>query len=169
MEKITSSYPIIKYNLACGNDYRDGYINVDDNSMFNGKVDEIADIFDYRIPRHSANEILLCHFMMYMIPENAIRLFERWYFGLKKGGKLVIETQDLKKLTKIISESKEPQVINDAVVQFYGVGNTSGHVWTWCVETIKPLLEYVGFKEFEVFEGGYHDRIDRDFTIVATK
>jgi len=112
----------IKYNLACGADYREGYINLDDGSMLGTKFDIRENIFNFQPVRNSADEILVSHFMMYANPTKALRLFEKWYFGLKKGGQLVIETQDLKKLAKIITNSKNPQVINDAVVQFYGAG-----------------------------------------------
>ncbi len=165
MEKTTQ----VKYNLACGNDYREGYINVDNGSMLGNKFDVYSDIFEFRINRNSADEILLSHFMMYLIPENALRLFERWYFGLKKGGCLVIETQDLKKLAKIITKSNSSAEINSQVVQFYGAGKTKGHYWTWCEDTLIPLLKYVGFKDFEIEDGGYHGRSDRDLTIIATK
>lgn len=165
MEKTTK----IKYNLACGEDYRDGYINVDNGSMLGTKFDIKEDIFEFRINRNSADEILLSHFIMYMIPENALRLFERWYFGLKVGGKLIIETQDLKKLAKAIMENENPAIINSNVVQFYGAGKTKGHYWTWCEETLTPLLNYVGFSKIERLEGGSKNRDDRDFTLIATK
>lgn len=158
-----------KYNLACGKDYRENYINVDNGSMFNHSVDVSADVLAYRINRNSADEILLSHFMMYVEPPTALALFEGWYFGLKKGGKLVIETQDLKKLSNLIVKSDNPQVINSSVIQFYGTGLTRGHKWTWCEDTLTPLLRYVGFIKFEVKDGGLHDRPDRDLTIIATK
>ena len=165
MEKTTK----IKYNLACGNDYRENYINVDNGSMSGNKFDIQEDLFDFRINRNTADEILVCHFLMYIIPDQALRLFERWYFGLKKGGTLVIETQDLKKLIKNISSTKNPAIINNNIVQFYGAGAFRGHKWTWCEETIIPLLKYVGFETIERFEGGYKNRKDRDITIIAIK
>lgn len=160
---------LVKINLACGADYREGYTNVDDGSMIGGKVDVQTDIWDFNMPRQSVDEILLCHFMMYLVPTEALQLFERWCFTLKKGGKLVIETQDLKKLAKLISNSMNPAEINNTVVQFYGIGRTFGHKWTWCEETIKPLLFYAGFSKVEVTDGGSHNRPERDITITATK
>lgn len=166
MEKITK-----KYNLACGNDIRDGYINIDNCSMLSlpAKVDINTDIFKFRINRQSADEILLSHFMMYLGPTEALGLFERWYFGLKKGGQLIIETSDLKKIVKIIDKTNNVSEINSQIIQFYGAGKTYGHKWIWCKETIIPLLEYVGFKKFEVKDGGTHNRPDRDITIIAVK
>ena len=165
MEKITE----IKYNLACGKDYREGYINVDNGSMFTSKVDIDADLNEFSISREEADTILVSHFVMYLTPQNAITLFERWNFGLKKGGQLILEMQDLKKLAKTILESKEASEINNQVVQFYGAGATRGHVWTWCEETLTPLLKYSGFTNIERFEGGLKNRLDRDFTLIATK
>jgi len=159
----------VKYNLACGNDYREGYINVDDGSMLGNKFDVRDSVFNFQPLRESADEILVSHFIMYANVHKALKLFEKWFFALKKGGTLIIETQDLKKICKNILESNNPQVINDNVVQFYGAGATAGHYWTWCEETIVPLLKYVGFKKIERFEGGFKQRKDRDFTIKATK
>lgn len=159
----------VKYNLACGLDYREGYINVDDGSMLGTKFDIKENLFDFRIPKNSADEIFLSHFMMYLLPEQALRLFERWYFGLKKDGQFIIETSDAKKLARIIAHSMKPSEINSAITQFYGAGATRGHTWIWSEETMVPLLKYVGFNKMKKIDGGSHKRLDRDITIVATK
>lgn len=165
MEKLT------KINLACGKDYRDGYINVDNHSMFSGKTDISIDIFELLRPSNSADEILLLHFMMYIDPPQATLLFSRWYSWLKKGGSLIIETGDLKKIARNILETNSPGEINgsNGVVQLYGAAETAGHRWVWCADTLIPLLKYIGFSKFRIEDGGFHKRPERDLIIIATK
>lgn len=161
----------IKLNLACGKDYREGYINIDNQSMFQGKVDKKANVLSLKWKNNSVDEILLSHFMMYVRVLEAPMLLARWHGWLKEGGKLIIETGDLKKLCKTILESNDPKVINgtNGVMQMFGWAETVGHKWCWCADTLVPLLNEIGFKTREVIDGGLHNRPERDITIIATK
>ncbi len=169
MEKTTK----IKLNLACGQDYREGYINIDNMSMYNGrmKVDIEADVKIFEFEKDTVEEILLLHFMMYIHLTEALTLFKKWYSWLKKDGKLVIETGDLKKICKTILDSNNPDVINgtNGVMQLHGWDTTAGHTWGWCFDTIQLLLLQAGFRIITYKDGGTHNRPERDITIVATK
>lgn len=160
-----------KINLACGKDYRSGYLNIDDQSMTDGKVDLKANVFEYDTIPSSVDEILLSHFMMYIDTFDAPILFARWYQWLKQGGVLIIETGDLKKICRNILRSTKPENINgtNGVMQLFGWDNTKGHKWAWCEDTLRPLLEKVGFIIEEVKDGGSHNRSERDLTIIAKK
>lgn len=162
----------IKLNLACGNDYREGYINIDNQSMFNGKVDRRADVKGtLRFKKGSVSEILLLHFMMYITPEELPRLLDRWYGWLAHNGRLVIETGDLKKIAKTISLSDDPEIINgtNGVMQLFGINETKGHTWAWCYETLEPFFMKANFHNISRQDGGTHNRPERDITIVARK
>ncbi len=161
----------MKLNLACGNDYREGYVNVDNGSMFKGRVDVNHDVFTFQSKPDILDEILVCHFMMYVDTLQAPILINRWYTWLKKGGTLIIETGDLKKIAKTVLSTNNPDIINgtNGVMQLFGWAETKGHKWAWCEDTLRPLLEKVGFDVFEVFDGGSHLRPERDFTIIAKK
>ena len=158
---------IIRLNLASGKQYLDGYWNVDNLSMNpNVKVDEVANILtyhDYDDNFHNIEEIRLSHFMMYVLPDEALFLFNRWWNWLKKGGKLIIETSDAQKIAKMIIKDDE------MVEQMFGYGDTKGHRWSYTPKTLEDLLRIVGFRKFEILEGGSHNRPDRDFTITAWK
>lgn len=165
MEKTT------KLNLASGKDYRDGYINIDDCSMYDGKVDLNANVFTLEYEENTVDEILLSHFMMYIDTLEAPVLLKKWNKWLKPNGLLIIETGDLKKLCNTILSTDNPDIINgtNGVMQMFGWANTKGHKWCWCLDTLKPLLENAGFTIIKVYDGGLHNRPERDITIIATK
>lgn len=162
---------MIKLNLASGNDYREGYINIDNQSMNQGKVDIKNNIFSLKWHEDSVDEILLCHFMMYIDTIQAPMLFKKWFSWLKKDGILIIETGDLKKIAKIILDNSDPSTINgtNGVMQLFGWDKTKDHTWAWCQETLIPLLVEAGFIIEKYFDGGLHNRPERDITIIAKK
>jgi len=165
MEKVT------KINLACGNDYREGYLNIDNQSMFQGKIDRKANIFTLKWKENSLDEILLLHFAMYIDSLEMPLLLRKWNSWLKTGGKLIIETGDLKKIAGTIYQSTEPETINgtNGVMQLFGWANMRGHKWAWCYETLEPLLRQAGFTSISREDGGTHNRPERDITITAIK
>ena len=59
---------MVKLNLASGQQYIDGYINIDNKSMYQGnmQVDREGDIFTLEWEDNSVDEILLSHFAMYI-------------------------------------------------------------------------------------------------------
>ncbi len=157
MEKVT------KINLASGRNYFKGYLNVDDGSMNpKNRRDVTANIFKFLRKSNRFDEILLSHFMMYVVPEEANILFKRWYGWLKKDGKLIIETSDARSISLMI-------LFQGKVGQMFGYGDTAGHRWSYTPSSVKKLLREAGFNKFSVSRGGTHGRIFRDFTITATK
>lgn len=163
---------MIKLNLASGQMYIDGYVNIDDQSMYSdSKVDMKANIFSLRWPKGSVDEILLSHFMMYIHPDKAPLLLKRWFGWMKSGGIMIIETGDVKKIAKNILESSDANFINgdSGVSQLFGWGNTKGHKWAWCKETLELLLRDAGFIIVSSGNEGLHKRPDRDFNIICKK
>lgn len=163
----------IGLNLACGKMYYENFINIDNKSQYHGdmRVDKEADVKTLEWEDNSVDQILLCHFMMYIHVNEAQELFNRWYGWLKDGGELVIETGDLKKICKTILDSHDPKIINgtNGVMQIHGWDTTAGHTWAWCFDTIQPLLLEAGFKIITWKDGGAHNRPERDITIKAIK
>lgn len=163
----------MKINLASGQMYLDGYVNVDNKSMYHGnmKVDREADIFTLQWESDTVDEIILSHFAMYIGFSDMSQLARRWYGWLKSGGRLIIETGNVKAIAKHILESTDPSEINgpNGVMQLFGWETTAGHKWAWCPETLGQLLANAGFNTIEVGEGYFHNNKTRDFLIVATK
>jgi hypothetical protein len=163
----------VKLNLACGQMYIDGYINIDNKSMYHGdmRVDVVQDIFTLQWENNSVDEILLSHFAMYISYQEMSVLLKRWYNWLRKGGRLIMETGNVKSIAKTILESEDPNVINgpNGVMQLFGWETTAGHKWAWCPETLGQSMINAGFEDIQYGEGVYHRNPERDFIIVGTK
>jgi hypothetical protein len=163
----------MKLNLASGQMYLDGYINIDNLSMYHGnmKVDQQADIFNLEWENNTVEEIILSHFAMYIGFKEMEILLRRWYGWLKKDGKIIIETGNVKSIAKHILDNNDPYEINSSngVMQLFGWETTAGHKWAWCPETLGQLMINVGFKDIEAGDGYFHNNPKRDFLIVGTK
>ncbi len=163
----------MKLNLACGQMYLDGYINIDNLSMYNGsmRVDQQGDVFTLEWEDNTVDEILLSHFAMYIGLEEMPILLKRWYGWLKEGGRLIIETGNVKSIAKYILENDDPDLINGpkGVMQLFGWQTTAGHKWAWCPETLAQQFFNAGFTDIGYGDGIYHQNPERDFIIVGTK
>lgn len=158
-------------NLGCGNDYREGWINIDNQSQFQGKIDKKADFMTLKWKNNSVDEILANHIAMYITLEEMPKILKRWYGWLKKGGELTLETGNLYSICKQIIQAKTLGDLNgrDGVGQLFGLENTAGHKWCYTPETMIHLLKETGFKKIEVFPGFFHNNPARDFLIIANK
>jgi len=163
----------MKLNLASGQHYIPGYINIDNKSMYHGnmQIDKEADVFTLEWEDNTVDEIVLSHFAMYIGFKEMQVLLNRWYGWLKDEGKIIIETGNVKSIAKHILENNNPDEINNSngVMQLFGWETTEGHKWAWCPETLGDLLFKAGFKEVEVGDGHFHNNPKRDFLIVGTK
>ena len=162
-----------RLNLACGHHYLEGYTNVDNKSMYHGNmvVDKEADIFTLEWEDNSVEEIVLSHFAMYIDYKTMGVLLRRWLDWLVPGGRLIIETGDVKAIAKHILDTNDPNEINgsNGVMQLFGWETTAGHKWAWCQETLAQQLADAGFQSIEVGRGHFHSNPVRDFLIVGTK
>ena len=163
----------MKLNLASGQHYIPGYINIDNKSMYYGnmQIDKEADVFTLEWEDNTVDEIVLSHFAMYIGFKEMQVLLNRWHGWLKDEGKIIIETGNVKSIAKHILENNNPDEINSSngVMQLFGWETTEGHKWAWCPETLGDLLFKAGFKEVEVGDGHFHNNPKRDFLIVGTK
>ena len=162
-----------KLNLACGQMYLNGYINVDNKSMYHGnmRVDMVEDIFTMTWENNAVDEILLSHFAMYISYQEMSVLLKRWYGWLKPSGRIIIETGNVKAVAKFIMENEDPDLINgnNGIRQLFGWETTAGHKWAWCPETLGQLMNGAGFTNIEFGDGYFHGNPQRDFLIVGTK
>jgi predicted SAM-dependent methyltransferase len=157
-------------NLACGNDYREDHINIDDNSQGNFKVDKKADVKKLKWKDNSVDRILVIHYVMYLTPPELDNLLKRWYGWLKKEGTIVIETGNIYSICKRIMQAKTISELHgkDCIRQLFGWENTHGHKWVWSPITIQDALERAGFKT-GLYKGYFHDNPGRDFVIIGVK
>ena len=163
----------MKLNLASGKMYLEGYINIDNMSMYDGnmKVDKQADIFTLEWEDNTVDEIILSHFAMYIELNQMNQLLKKWYGWLKDGGKIIIETGDVKAISKYILETDDPDLINgsNGVMQLFGWESTKGHKWAWCEQTLGMSLFEAGFKDIKTGRGYFHNNPIRDFLIIGIK
>ena len=163
----------MKLNLASGQMYLEGYINIDNKSMYYGnmKVDKEADVFTLEWENNTVDEIILSHFAMYISYQEMTVLLKKWFNWLKKDGKLIIETGNVKSIAKHILDNNDPDEINgpNGVMQLFGYETTAGHKWAWCPETLGMLMHKTGFNEIEGGDGYFHNNPKRDFLIVGNK
>ena len=155
----------IKINLGSGHEYKEGYINVDDGSIFDAKRDVTADLFTYDREPESVDEILLSHIVMYIRPEELKPLLKRWYGWLKKGGRIIIETSDINKAMKIAlgsSKSEEWGMIN-----IFGTPETGPHRWGWSPAALTVEIYHAGFRDLKYSKGD--KKPERDYKLTATK
>ena len=163
----------MKLNLASGQMYLEGYINIDNMSMYHGnmKVDKQADVFSLDWENNTVDEIVLSHFAMYISFKEMENLLSKWYGWLKEGGRIIIETGNVKSIAQHILDNQDPNEINgpNGVMQLFGWETTAGHKWAWCPETLTQLMLTAGFQTIELGEGYFHNNPKRDFLIVGTK
>ena len=161
----------MKLNLASGHMYLEGYINIDNKSMYHGNmmVDKEADIFTLEWEPNTVDEIILSHFAMYIPYQEMEILLKRWLGWLKKDGKLIIETGNMKTISQHILDNSDPKEINgsNGVMQLFGWETTAGHKWAWCPETLGELMVNAGFEDIEAYEGHFHNNPKRDFLIIG--
>jgi hypothetical protein len=163
----------MKLNLASGQMYLDGYINIDNQSMYHGdmKIDHVADVFTLEWENNTVEEIILSHFAMYIPYQQMSVLLKRWNGWLKKDGRLIIETGNVKNIAQFIVNNEDPDLINgpNGVMQLFGWETTAGHKWAWCPETLSQLMYNTGYHDIQVGEGYFHNNKTRDFLIVGIK
>jgi len=169
----------MKLNLGSGPIYLDGYTNIDDKSQFpSARVDMEADIFKLEWEENSCDEIVCSHIAMYIMggqdseeePNQMRVLLRRWHSWLKPGGRLIMETTNLKKIAEYILKTTDPWDLQSSkgLKSMFGWDNTYGHSWAWSPELLIPLFEYAGFSSIELGDGYFHEG-PRNFLIVGTK
>lgn len=159
---------MVKVNLGSGKDYRDGYINIDNGSIFNTKRDITADIFYYDMPLDSVDEILLSHLVMYIRPDEMEILLKRWYGWLKSGGKIEIETIDIEKvMVYALNPIEDKRVDSWGFTNIFGTEETGPHRWGWRADILEEKLKKVGFSSITKTFGDKNP--NRDYKLIAIK
>jgi predicted SAM-dependent methyltransferase len=99
----------VRLHLACGSDYREGYINVDLYSENADRVDAKFDVRSVPYPDNSVDEILALHVIEHFDFHEGNRVLQEWYRVLKPGGKLIVETPDFLETCRAFVVGPEPR------------------------------------------------------------
>ncbi len=164
---------VIKLNLACGRDYRDDWINIDNKQMYNGDfwVDIEADILHMTWEENTVDTILLNHFIQYVTPPQMVILLKRWYSWLKPNGTIYIEAGNILEVCKKILEATSIKELHgkDGIMQLYGIDDNIWNKWAWCPASLTTAMNEAGFKDLLTKPGYLHRNPERDFMVMGTK
>jgi len=136
-----------KLNLGCGGDYKKDYFNVDgfDKTV----ADQTMQAYNLEIEDDSYDEILLSQLIEHLGLVGSHHSLSECFRVLKPGGKLVIETPDLKKtFEKYLQGGLEGR--KNTLPWIYGV-DIPGMVHRFCYpdDLLEITLKKLGFVEIE--------------------
>lgn len=146
----------LRLHLGCGENYFDGYINIDfppsEHNVMKVKADMYANILDLDFPFDSVDEIRLHHVFEHFDRIIALSLLIKWHLWLKNGGKLQIETPDFEGSARMII-SDAPWLLKTAAIRHL-TGDQSApwafHLDCWFSDRFKHTLTKFGFYPIEV-------------------
>lgn len=152
---------IQRLNLGSGNDYREGWVNVDVAGDY--RVDVIADLSKpFPFAADSVDEILASDIVEHFTKEEGEKFLRECYRVLKVHGKLTIRTHNI---YQIFQQFKNDP---DVLIHFlYGNTEETGvfgaHKFAHTEKTIRTLLERIGFRVLTI------DKETTNFLINAEK
>jgi predicted SAM-dependent methyltransferase len=149
----------IMLNVGCGTDYKEGWINVDNNSDNN--IDKLDLNWDLRNPLpfedNSVDYIFHEHFIEHLTAEEGISSTKDFLRVLKKGGVLRIATPDLEKTVDryLNLELKDDPAVKKYKMDFIktkaeriNIGfRWWGHKWLYDWEELERRLKEAGSKK----------------------
>lgn len=144
----------VKINLGCGNDIKEGYINIDKYNNI-GQVDYQLDLGDLNVfEDNSVDEIYLSHVFEHISLNDMYGILEEWRRVLKHNGRLQLFLPDLEYEVKLwLSTPSERKWME--VHRIFGAqshpGNThySGH----SVDSLTYFLDSMNFKVLDCKTG----------------
>ncbi|MBA3827754.1 MAG: hypothetical protein H0X33_02350 [Taibaiella sp.] len=167
----------IKLHLGSGNEYKEKWINVDNN--YNVKADLHTDVLGIKkfIKKNSVSEILLSHVIGYFTLWQAKDFFNDIYNMLEDGGLLEIEFPDVKKCSQLLLDSKNEAEYIESIRRFYAfdtiqLKNREVHLpykFGWSLDFIELQLVNIGFKVVEMSNSASHNRPHSDSRIIVKK
>ena len=167
----------LKLHLGCGENYLDGYINIDhppsEHTVLVPIVDAHADIIkDLDFPSDTVDEIRLHHVFEHFDRVIALVLLVRWHNWLKVDGILKIETPDAIESAKQLSSDIDYKQKMAVIRHLEGdqSANWGVHIGQWWDERFENTLSKLGF-HILTMEHVQWDRWPylRSVTVTATK
>ncbi|MGA2297763.1 MAG: glycosyltransferase, partial [FCB group bacterium] len=146
----------IRLHLGCGEQYLDGYINIDypqeHHNVMKINPDFFCDITKIELPDNSVDEIRLHHVFEHFNRVQALGLLIKWHKFLKAGGKLHIETPDLAGCAEVFLSSSSYHVKSSIARHLAGDQSASWayHLDHWFPERYQKTFTELGFKNIEI-------------------
>jgi len=146
----------MKLHLGCGNNYMDGWVNIDgpqDELCYDTiKADIYARIEDLEYPDNSIDEILLNAVFEHFPRHVAILQLRKFYKWLKPNGMLTILVPDFWGTVKLLKKSKSPNEQQFWFRHLYGPQDTlqfGTHYDAFDVKKLKYMFSIVGFNKYQ--------------------
>ncbi len=145
----------IRLHLGCGEEYFEGYINIDyppeDHNVMEIKADYYADITKLNFPDNSVDEIRLHHVFEHFPRVTALALLIRWQKWLKIGGQLYIETPDFEGSIKTFLSNPKWTVKTGIIRHLTGDQSAfwGYHIEQWFPERFERTLSRLGFTNIQ--------------------
>lgn len=135
-----------RLNLGCGDEYRPAYTNVD---KYGKVVDIRADVMNLPFKMNGMDEIYASQLIEHFDHIQCKYVLSEWFITLKPGGKLILETPDLKKSFKRLLTSKEKER-GERWQWMYGIDSPGmQHKVGFSFGMLKNLLSGVGFVDVQ--------------------
>ena len=141
----------LRLHLGCGEQYFDGYVNIDypaeQHNIMQIRADYEANITQLDFPPQSVDEIRLHHVFEHFNRVTALAMLIKWQQWLKVGGKLHIETPDLMGSAEILT-SDHPWPVKMGTVRHLAGDQAASwayHVDHWFPERYQHTLKRLGF------------------------
>ena len=153
----------IRLNLACGEKYWEGYVNVDlpDNDC-KVQPDVEADVTDLPFDDGYADEVHAIHIVEHFPRGKIGDVLAEWLRVLKPSGKLVVECPCLDYVLDAMTKYKENQEVYMRCMlalygdTFSGYGKHMNHHWCYSINEMATVLADVGFKGMQLEKAKYH-------------
>lgn len=136
---------VIKLNLGCGKDIREGYINIDIRPL-PGVVQ--ADVLNLPIKDGSVAEILASDVYEHVSYHKSQELLAHWVSKLKRGGILIIRTPCLDKIVEFCGRAEALGTIEEIIAAIFGGQDyqENTHLTICQVALMKKYLRGAGIK-----------------------
>lgn len=101
----------MKLNIKCGNDIRNGYVNIDNDTTVGGNNVQHGGIesVDWICEDQQAEEIVAVNALRYIQTDQLEQALQNWCAKLGEGGKIVIQDMDLHLISKAFSNDQIDQ------------------------------------------------------------
>lgn len=152
---------VVKLNVGCGTDYKEGWINIDNNSDHN--IQRLDLNWDMRnplpFPEESVDFIFNEHFFEHLPVDDGVKTMQELRRVLKPGGVMRIAMPNLE---SVVNSYMNVPLDEDPVIKEFGLNfiktraewmNISfrwwGHMWLYDWEELDRRLRQAGFTRFK--------------------
>lgn len=166
----------LRLHLGCGEQYLQGYVNIDyppsEHNVMNVRADAFANITELNFPPGSVDEIRLHHVFEHFNRVTALALLIKWCGWLKIGGRLHIETPDLEGSARTLLSNVSNRVKMGVVRHLVGdqAAPWAYHIDQWFPERFERTLSKFGFAPVQIKTWNWpHEPYLSNVEAIATK